>query len=443
MIDVKGKWALVTGASRGIGRLAALFLAERGCNLILQGRTEEHCRETLEEARRLGAEAYAVGAELSDPAQVEEMCRRIDEKGMPVDIILNNAGLQIAYRTAYLDTPVSDFDISFRVNTTAPMMICYHFLPAMKERGFGRIVNTTSGIDREPEQAGYSAAKAALNKATRDLARDYDGTDVVLSLTDPGWCRTDLGGPNAPNAPESAIPGVLVGVFVDDRKSGRIFAAQDYAGMTIEEAAAKAEGKKTILVTAFEPFGGDEFNPTQLVLERLPDRIGGCTVRRLLLPVEFVRSREIACAEYDRISPDAVVMLGLAGTRDAVTPETTGRNIMKARIPDNAGYEPQDLPVVEGGPDELRSTFPIDKIIAAVEALGIPCRISDSAGLYVCNSLLYAMLYHNKGAVPTGFIHVPAIREMVKDTDRPFMEFGDIFSAVSAAVRAVAEALEE
>lgn len=121
------------------------------------------------------------------------------------------------------------------------MMICYHFLPGMKERGFGRIVNTTSGIDMEPEQAGYSAAKAALSKVTRDLGRDYDGSDIMISLTDPGWCRTDLGGPNAPNSPESAIPGVLVGAFIEDRKNGRTFSAQEFSGMTIEEAVAKAE----------------------------------------------------------------------------------------------------------------------------------------------------------------------------------------------------------
>ena len=168
------------------------------------------------------------------------MCRGIDEKGTQIDIILNNAGLQIAYRTDYLDTPVSDYDISFKVNTVAPMMICYHFLPGMKERGFGRIVNTTSGIDMEPEQAGYSAAKAALSKVTRDLGRDYDGSDIMISLTDPGWCRTDLGGPAAPNSPESALPGILVGAFIDDGKCGRTFAAQDFSGMTLEEAVEKA-----------------------------------------------------------------------------------------------------------------------------------------------------------------------------------------------------------
>lgn len=241
MVNVKGKWALITGASRGIGYLSAIFMAKQGCNLVLHSRNADHCQHVVEEVKALGVEAYTVEAELSDMEQVEKMCQEIDEKGTQIDIILNNAGLQIAYRTEYLKTPASDYDISFKVNTTAPMMICYHFLPAMKERGFGRIVNTTSGIDLEPEQAGYSAAKAALNKVTRDLGKNYEGTDVTMNLTDPGWCRTDLGGPNAPNTPESALPGVLVGAFVDDKKCGRIFSAQEFSGMTLEEAVAKAE----------------------------------------------------------------------------------------------------------------------------------------------------------------------------------------------------------
>lgn len=241
MLNVKNKWVLITGASRGIGYLSALFMAKQGCNLILHSRTEEHCAKVLSKVKALGVDAYIVTAELSDTEQVKEMCRTIDEKGTSPDIILNNAGLQIAYRTECLSTPASDYDISFRVNTTAPMMICYHFLPQMEKKGFGRIVNTTSGIDLEPEQAGYSAAKAALNKVTRDLGKNYNGTDVILSLTDPGWCRTDLGGPKAPNSPESALPGVLVGAFINDKKSGRIFSAQEFAGMSLEDAVAKAE----------------------------------------------------------------------------------------------------------------------------------------------------------------------------------------------------------
>ncbi|MBR6069695.1 MAG: SDR family oxidoreductase [Ruminococcus sp.] len=241
MVNVKGRWVLITGASRGIGYLSAKFMAEQGANLILHSRDAAHCEKVLAEVKALGVEAYAVSAELSEPDSVQLMLAEIDARGTQVDIVLNNAGLQIAYRTDYLATPYTDYDISFRINTVAPMLICYHFLPKMAERGFGRIVNTTSGIDLEPEQAGYSAAKAALNKVTHDLGKMYEGTDVMLNLTDPGWCRTDLGGPKAPNAPESAIPGVLVGAFADDRKSGRIFSAQEFAGLSLEEAVAKAE----------------------------------------------------------------------------------------------------------------------------------------------------------------------------------------------------------
>ena len=241
MVDVKGRWAFITGASRGIGYLTALFMAEKGCNLILHGRTREHCEKVVNEVKALGVEAYAVGAELSDLDAVERMLQEIDALNVRVDIVLNNAGLQIAYRNEYFKTPVSDYTESFKINTIAPAMICYHFMPKMKEYGFGRILNTTSGIKLDPQQAGYSASKAALDKITIDLGHTVEGTDVMINLTDPGWCRTDLGGPHAPNAPESAIPGIVIGVFVDDKKSGRNLGAQHFAGMTLEAAVKKAE----------------------------------------------------------------------------------------------------------------------------------------------------------------------------------------------------------
>ncbi len=243
MVDVKGRWALITGASRGIGYLTALFMAEQGCNLILHSRKLEHTEKVLAEVRAKGVEAYAVSAELTDLDAVSAMLREIDEKGTQVDIVLNNAGLQIAYRTEYFKTPVSDYTESFKINTIAPAMICYHFMPKMIERGFGRILNTTSGIRLEPEQAGYSASKAALDKITIDLGKTVEGTDVLINLTDPGWCRTDLGGPHAPNAPESAIPGIVVGAFVDDKKSGRFLNAPFFTGMTLEDAVRKAEAE--------------------------------------------------------------------------------------------------------------------------------------------------------------------------------------------------------
>lgn len=245
MVDVTGKWALITGAARGIGRLAAVFLAERGCNIIAHGRTKEHSEELLKELKALGVDAYAVEAELSDVDAVKKMLEEIDSRGTEVDFVLNNAGMQVAYRTEYLKTPEEDYTKSFLINTVSPMVICYHFLPKMMKKGFGRIVNTTSGIALEPEQAGYSASKAALNKVTIDIGSKLQGTDVMINLTDPGWCRTDLGGPHAPNDPKSALPGVVVGVFVDDKKSGRSFNAGLFYDMTLEEAVAKAESMES------------------------------------------------------------------------------------------------------------------------------------------------------------------------------------------------------
>ena len=241
MYRVKGKWALITGAARGIGYLTARFMADQGCNLILHSRSLDHTEKVLNEVRAKGVSAYAVAADLNDPDAVKRMLAEIEASGVQVDIVLNNAGLQIAYRNEYLSTPVEDYEISFRVNTIAPAMICYHFLPGMIARGTGRILNTTSGIALDVCQAGYSASKAALDKITIDLGSKVNGTDVMINLTDPGWCRTDLGGQQAPNAPESAIPGIVVGVFADDGRSGRCFGAQRFAGMDLEDAVALAE----------------------------------------------------------------------------------------------------------------------------------------------------------------------------------------------------------
>ena len=189
MVDVKARWALITGASRGIGRLTALFMAEQGCNLILHSRKLSHTEELLEEVKALGVEAYAVEAELTDLTAVEKMLADIDALGVRVDIVLNNAGLQIAYRTEYFTTPPEDYTESFKINTIAPAMIMYHFLPKMIANGFGRVLNTTSGIALDPHQAGYSASKAALDKVTIDIGSKLEGTDVIISLADPGWCR--------------------------------------------------------------------------------------------------------------------------------------------------------------------------------------------------------------------------------------------------------------
>ena len=242
MTDLKGKRIFITGASRGLGRQTALFMASQGCDLLLHSSTAAHTEAIVSEVRGLGfgIDVLGVSCDLSDRAQVAAMLDEIERMGVDIDVIFNNAGVQVAYRTDFWQTPPEDYVRSFEINTIAPMMICYRLMPKMLERGFGRVINVSSGIMNEPEQAGYSASKAGLDKVTRDIGTKLGGTGVTINLADPGWCRTDLGGPNAPNSPESVIPGITVGAFVDDDVNGMWYGAQEFCGMTLEEAVVKA-----------------------------------------------------------------------------------------------------------------------------------------------------------------------------------------------------------
>jgi NAD(P)-dependent dehydrogenase (short-subunit alcohol dehydrogenase family) len=145
------------------------------------------------------------------------------------------------YFSDYLTNTMDDFHHAMAVNFFAPIKIAYHFLPGMIQRGFGRMQLTTSGIANEPELMGYACAKAALTKFVKDFACKLNGTDVMMNVMDPGWLRTDLGGPNAPNAPESVIPGSMVSVLLDDKKSGRWFSAQEFTGMSLADAVEKGK----------------------------------------------------------------------------------------------------------------------------------------------------------------------------------------------------------
>lgn len=242
MIDIKGKTILVTGAARGIGKLMTIELSKHDVNLILVSRDKAHTADVEDIIRSNGSTAVSFGCDLGSREEVEQLIK--DLSSYSIDIIFNNAGIQVTYRPDVFDTTWEDYEKSFRVNTIAPMMICYSILPSMLEKGFGRIINTTSGICNEPEQGPYSASKAGLDKTTSDLVKLTSGKDVLVYLTDPGWCRTDLGGPMAPNDPSSAVVGCLAPAFTSKGPSGSIVHAQDYAGLSLEEAVAKLESLK-------------------------------------------------------------------------------------------------------------------------------------------------------------------------------------------------------
>jgi NAD(P)-dependent dehydrogenase (short-subunit alcohol dehydrogenase family) len=231
MKKLNGKWALVTGSSRGIGRQIAVALAAQGCNVIVHGRCMDHAAATLEAVKNEGVQGHAVAGELDSESQVQALINRVRDLSVPVDILYNNAAIN------NVSTPMLEFSQvewlrTFQVNLFAMVQLCNAFAPAMRERQWGRIVNMTSGIAGQPDLAPYSASKAAVDKYTQDLACELKDANVLVNHVDPGWIRTDLGGPNAWEDVTSVIPGALVPALLPDGgPSGRFYAAQDYKGL--------------------------------------------------------------------------------------------------------------------------------------------------------------------------------------------------------------------
>ncbi|MBB5634098.1 pyroglutamyl-peptidase [Cryobacterium mesophilum] len=165
----------------------------------------------------------------------------------------------------------------------------------------------------------------------------------------------------------------------------------------------------TVLLTGFDPFGGDDHNSSwdavQLVAREWATEdilVTAC------LPVEFGRAIEELIALIDQHSPDLVIATGVAGGRTLVTPERVAINLRDARIPDNAGRQPIDEPVVAGGPDAHFTRLPVAEMVARMNGAGVPATVSLSAGAYVCNDLMYGLLHALAGTgLPAGFIHVP------------------------------------
>ena len=195
---------------------------------------------------------------------------------------------------------------------------------------------------------------------------------------------------------------------------------------------------KRLLITGFAPFGGDKVNPSWQAVSALPDRIGEWTLVKRQMPVAFRSAPRALYEAMDDCGPDAVLMIGLAASRGMVTPERQGFNEIVARIPDNEGDQPQNEPVVPGGPEVLFSTLPVEDMAEAIAACGIPARLSDSAGRYVCNTLLYSALYRSEqldDPIPAAFIHVPATPELGLDV--PTLTLEEIVKALTAAIEAI------
>ena len=233
-LDIKGKWALVTGASRGVGQQIALGLAELGVNLVLHSSNKENQSTTKTLLENSGVQVNSVEGLLDNPAAINAFIEEAESLSGGIDILYNNAAMMTAQAPLF-DTPQSDYEKSFQVNLYAVIQICGYFAPKMASRGWGRIINVSSGIRDQPNLNAYSITKAALDKYTRELGVELDGTDVLANMVDPGWCRTDLGGPDAFNDVATVLPGALIPAMLGKQgpaaPKGMMFAAQDYVGI--------------------------------------------------------------------------------------------------------------------------------------------------------------------------------------------------------------------
>lgn len=193
---------------------------------------------------------------------------------------------------------------------------------------------------------------------------------------------------------------------------------------------------KKLLITGFEPFGGEKINPSWEAVKLLPDEIGSFVLKKIEVPTVFEKAGKIVLTAAEEFQPDAVICVGQAGGRAGITPEMVAVNLRFASIPDNEGNEPKDEPVVPGGENALFATLPVRKMTAAVAEAGIPASVSYSAGTFVCNDLIYSVLHHYaKSETKACFIHVPFIPEQTET--KPSMELGTIVKALCRAIEAI------
>ena len=191
---------------------------------------------------------------------------------------------------------------------------------------------------------------------------------------------------------------------------------------------------RTLLITGFDPFGGETINPAWEAVKLLPDRIADFRLCKLQIPTIFGKAAEEVLKAAENEKPDIILCIGQAGGREAVTPERIAVNIRDARIPDNAGRMPQGAFVIEGAPAAYFATVPVKQMTEAILSKGIPGKVSNTAGTFVCNETLYRLLHHYEGTrTRVGFIHVPYLPEQ----GTPSLPMEQTTTALQAAIESL------
>lgn len=188
---------------------------------------------------------------------------------------------------------------------------------------------------------------------------------------------------------------------------------------------------KKLLITGFEPFDGEGINPSWEAVKLLPDTIGEYVLCKLNIPTVYAAAGQMVLDEAAKMGADAIICVGQAGGRDAVTPERIAVNIRDARIADNAGVLYRGDRIDPTGPAAYFSTLPVESISQAIRNAGIPSSVSNTAGCYVCNDVLYTVLH--RACVPACFIHVPYLPQQ----GTPNMELATIIRALTAAIESI------
>ena len=192
--------------------------------------------------------------------------------------------------------------------------------------------------------------------------------------------------------------------------------------------------EKKLLITGFDPFGGNDVNPSWEAVRLLPERVGEYQIHKLAIPTIFGAAAQRILEQARQLQPDVIISVGLAGGRDAVTPERIAVNIRDAKIPDNQGVQPRGDRVVPEGPAAYFSTLPVERMAERIRQEGIPAAVSNTAGTFVCNDVLYTLLHHFENtSVRAGFIHVPYLPAQ----GAPNMPLEQTVKALTAAIEAL------
>jgi len=199
---------------------------------------------------------------------------------------------------------------------------------------------------------------------------------------------------------------------------------------------------KTVLLTAFEPFGGEVLNPSWEAVRRFEGQvIDGARIEVRQLPVVFATCGDVLQEALDALKPDLILSVGQAGGRSDITVERVAINVDDARIPDNAQQQPIDQPIVADGPAAYFATLPIKAIVAALKQTGVPASVSQTAGTFTCNHVMYRLLHWINTTQSTargGFLHIPYMPEQaVHHAGAPSMASATVIQALETTLRVI------